>query len=254
MKRILVIMLMCAMLLFAAAMAEQPTPMLVSCVYSIFGGMENEDFTCTIRLDDSPEMALLTLAKRDGFEAYTLPRKALDDLAELMAAYNPAGWSSLPEREEFALDAPVRSIELVYEDGSEYTLSNDRETGGPIFADTESFLMGCLSEGIDAESNADAVAGTYRYESEGFGGDFTITLNPDGTYAFCEGPLSSYMGGGKWDVHDNIVHMTEENGFDLKFVFAVQGDALVYDAASSDAFPYVKVDDAERFVQEDPTP
>ena len=149
MKRILVIMLMCAMLLFAAAMAEQPTPMLVSCVYSIFGGMENEDFTYTIRLDDSPEMALLTLAKRDGFEAYTLPRKALDDLAELMAAYNPAGWSSLPEREEFALDAPVRSIELVYEDGSEYTLSNDRETGGPIFADTEKMILDCLGKGLE---------------------------------------------------------------------------------------------------------
>ena len=72
--------------------------MLVSCVYSIFGGMENEDFTYTIRLDDSQEMALLTLAKRDGFEAYTLPRRALDDLAELMAAYNPADWSSLPEQ------------------------------------------------------------------------------------------------------------------------------------------------------------
>lgn len=252
MNRFLVAILMCAMLLFSAAMAEQP--ILVSCVYSIFGGMENEDFTCTIRLDDSQEMALLTLAKRDGFEAYTLPRKALDDLAELMAAYNPAGWSSLPEREEFALDAPERRIELVYSDGSEYTLCNDRETEGPIFADTESLLMGYLGEWRGAELDADAVAGTYRYESEGFGGVFTITLNPNGTYTFYEGPLSSYMGGGKWDVHDNIVHMTEENGFDLKFVFAVQGDALVYDAASSDAFPYVKVDDAERFVQEDPTP
>ena len=78
MKRFLAAMLMCAMLLFAAAMAEQP--ILVSCAYSIYGGMENEDFTCTIRLDDSPEMALLTLAKRDGFEAYSLPREALDDL------------------------------------------------------------------------------------------------------------------------------------------------------------------------------
>ena len=252
MKRILVIMLMCAMLLFSAAMAEQP--ILVSCAYSIYGGMDNEDFTCTIRLDDSSDFVLLTLAERDSFEAYSLPRKALDDVAELMAAYNPAGWSSLPEREEYALDAPERRIELVYSDGSEYTLCNDRETEGPIFADTESLLMGYLGEWRGAELDADAVAGTYRYESEGFGGDFTITLNPNGTYTFYEGPLSSYMGGGTWDVQDDTVHMTEGNGFDLKFVFAVQGDALVYDAASSDAFPCVKVDDAERFVQEDPTP
>ena len=147
MNRFLIALLIFAMLLFAVSMAEQSAPMLVSCVYSIYGGMENEDYTYTIRLDDSPEMALLTLAKRDGFEAYSLPRKALDDLAELMAAYNPADWSSLPEREAFALDAPERRIELVYADGSEYTLCNDRETGGPIFADAESLLMGYLGEG-----------------------------------------------------------------------------------------------------------
>ena len=62
------------------------------------------------------------------------------------------------------------------------------------------------------------------------------------------------MGGGKWDEHDNNVQMTEENGFDLKFVFAVRGDALVFDAASSDAFPYVKVANADQFVREDPAP
>ena len=252
MKRFLAAMLMCAMLLFAAAMAEQP--ILVSCAYSIYGGMENEDFTCTIRLDDSSDFVLLTLAERDSFEAYSLPRKALDDVAELMAAYNPVGWSSLPEREEYALDAPERCIELVFSDGSEYTLCNDRETDGPIFADTESPLMSYVGEGSDAESNAVALAGTYRYEGEGFGGDFTITLSPDGTYTFYEGPLSSYMGGGTWDVYDDTVHMTEDNGFDLTFVFTVQGDALVYDAAGSDAFPYVKVADAELFVREEPAP
>ena len=149
MYRFLVALLICAMLLLAVSVAEQPAPMLVSCVYSIYGGMENEDYTYTIRLDDSLEMALLTLAKRDGFEAYSLPRKALDDLAELMAAYNPADWSSLPEREEYALDAPERLIELVYADGSEYTLCNDRETGGPIFADTEKMILDCLGKGLE---------------------------------------------------------------------------------------------------------
>ena len=149
MKRFLVAFLMFPLTLFAVSMAEQSAPMLVSCVYSIYGGMENEDYTCTIRLDDSPEMALLTLAMRDGFEAHSMPRKVLDDLAELMAAYNPADWSTLPEREEYALDAPVRRIELVYADGSEYTLCNDRETGGPIFADTERIIVDCLGKGLE---------------------------------------------------------------------------------------------------------
>ena len=254
MKRFALVGLLCAVLLSTFAMAEQPAPSLVSCAYSIYGGMENEDFTYTLCLDDSADVALLTLAERDRFEAYSLPRKALDDVAELMAAYNPAGWSSLPDREEYALDAPVRRIELVYSDGSEYTLCNDRETDGPIFADAERLLLGYVGEGPGAEPDADAVAGTYRYEGEGFGGDFTITLDPDGTYAFHEGPLSSYQGGGTWEVRDNTVYMTEANGFDLKFAFAVQDGALVYDAAGSDAFPYVKVADAGRFAREEPEP
>ena len=37
------------------------------------------------------------------------------------------------------------------------------------------------------------IAGSYRYEKEGFGGDFVITLKADGTYTFYEGYLSSYI-------------------------------------------------------------
>ena len=104
-----------------------------------------------------------------------------------------------------------------------------------------------------AEETADEsdIAGTYQYESEGFGGDFTITLNADGTYAFYEGSLSSYMGGGTWTRDDDTIHMIEENGFDLKFTFEIQDDALVYSAAGSDAFLYVDVSDGERFVRQD---
>jgi len=39
-------------------------------------------------------------------------------------------------------------------------------------------------------------------------------------------------------VNDNTVYLTGEKGFDSEFMFAVQGDALVYNAAGSDAFPY----------------
>ena len=94
------------------------------------------------------------------------------------------------------------------------------------------------------------IAGTYQYEGEGFGGDFTITLNSDGTYEFYEGSLSSYMGGGIWSRDDDTVHMIEENGYDLKFTFEIQNDALIYSAAGSDAFLYVDVSDGERFVRQ----
>ena len=75
-------------------------------------------------------------------------------------------------------------------------------------------------------------------------------LNADGTYTFYEGALSSYMGSGTWQVYDNAVYMTEgEGGFDLSFMFGAEENALVYLAAGSDAFPYVKVKDEERFTR-----
>ena len=60
------------------------------------------------------------------------------------------------------------------------------------------------------------LAGIYRYDGTGFGGDFTLTLAADGTWTFSEGPLSSYLGGGSWFVYDNAVYMTEENGLEAK--------------------------------------
>ena len=97
------------------------------------------------------------------------------------------------------------------------------------------------------------LSGTYRYEGKGFGGDFTITLNADGTYTFYEGPLSSYHGMGTWDTWYNAVYMTEneETGYDLNFMFGVEDNALIYIAAGSDEFIHVKVSDGEKFVRQD---
>ena len=92
-------------------------------------------------------------------------------------------------------------------------------------------------------------AGVYRYEGEGFGGDFTITLNPDGTSTFYEGPLSSYLGGGIWGVHDGTIRMRETAGFDMAFRFGWEDGALVFLASESDSFPYVKVPDGARFLR-----
>ena len=69
-------------------------------------------------------------------------------------------------------------------------------------------LIPMLFLAAHAEDSA-ALAGTYKYEGEGFGGDFTITLNADGTYEFYEGPLSSYMGMGTWYAADDVIHMAE---------------------------------------------
>ena len=95
-----------------------------------------------------------------------------------------------------------------------------------------------------------AIAGTYRYEGDGFGGDFTITLNADGSYTFCEGYLSSYMGMGGWIIADDGIRMTEgDAGYDLSFAFGVEEDALIYLADGSDSFLYVELPDRARFVR-----
>ena len=97
------------------------------------------------------------------------------------------------------------------------------------------------------------LAGTYRYEGKGFGGDFTITLNADGTCTFYEGPMSSYQGTGTWNAWYSAVYMTEneETGYDLNFMFGVEDNALIYIAAGSDEFIHVKVSDGEKFVRQD---
>lgn len=74
-------------------------------------------------------------------------------------------------------------------------------------------------------------------------------MNADGTYTFYEGYLSSYLGGGSWDIYYNAIYMTEENGLDLKFMFGVEDGTLTYIKMNSDDFPYVKVADGERFVR-----
>ena len=113
-------------------------------------------------------------------------------------------------------------------------------------AESAAFLKLC--SGL-VQSGKTRYAGTYRYEGGGFGGAFTITLNPDGTYTFYEGPLSSYLGGGEWGVHDGTLRLTETAGFDMTFRFAITDGALIYTEAGSDSFPYVKVSDGERFVR-----
>ena len=95
----------------------------------------------------------------------------------------------------------------------------------------------------------DAIAGkTFVWEKEGFGGDFTITLNADGSYQYYEGYLSSYIGFGNWTVKDGTVVLTEQGGQDAVYRFAVQDGALVYLADGSDRFLYTDVTDGDRFL------
>ena len=85
---------------------------------------------------------------------------------------------------------------------------------------------------------------TYKYEKEGFGGDFIIKLSGDGVAVCYEGPLSSYYGLGNWTQEGDIVTITDGTA---KYIFRREADALVYIEEGSTAFTFIDVADGERF-------
>ena len=111
-------------------------------------------------------------------------------------------------------------------------------------------LSACSGQDISA-----AVSGkTFTWEKEGFGGDFTITLNEDGSYRYYEGFLSSYVGSGDWSVNNDTAVMTEKGGYDAVFRFSVKDGDLIYRSDGSDRFIYTAVEDGDRFRQTDSLP
>ena len=89
-------------------------------------------------------------------------------------------------------------------------------------------LMAAGCSGQPAAVTADDLADqVYIYEKEGFGSDFYIALNSDGSMRCSEGALSSYFGLGTWKLDGDTVILTTD---DEKFVnrFAVEDRTLVY--------------------------
>ena len=103
--------------------------------------------------------------------------------------------------------------------------------------------------GTGTSSSAEEAA-VYVYEKEGFGGNFTIALDPDGTFQYYEGYLSSHMGLGTWAVEGDILTLREdeESGYGFVNRFTVTPEGLVFQAEDSDNFLYVEVDDGDRFL------
>ena len=97
-------------------------------------------------------------------------------------------------------------------------------------------------------TEADIAGKTFVWEKEGSGGDFTITINSDGTYEYYEGYYSSYIGAGNWELDNGILTMTESSGYDFVFRFSVDNGTLRYIADGSDQFLYVRVEDGDRFL------
>ena len=102
-------------------------------------------------------------------------------------------------------------------------------------------------EATETESNDKIGGRVYVWEKEGAGGDFTIVLLNDGTYSYYAGPISSYIGMGKWTVEDGILTMNEIS-YGFMFRFSVKNDELVFISEGSNSFSYVNVEDGDRFL------
>lgn len=99
--------------------------------------------------------------------------------------------------------------------------------------------------------NSRGIAGnTYVYEKDGFGGEFGIKLNDNGTFSYYEGALSSYIGSGEWSLGNGVLTLSENRqGRPCEMRFAQDGGDLRFIADGSDNFMYVKAEDGDRFLK-----
>ncbi|MBE6553595.1 MAG: hypothetical protein E7666_04545 [Ruminococcaceae bacterium] len=106
-------------------------------------------------------------------------------------------------------------------------------------------LAGCSS----TPRQEDLYGKIFIYEKEGFGGNFFITVQEDGTFTYYEGSLSSYLGFGTWTLEGDLLTLTDTVREDHPrvFCFRFTGDELIYIAERSDEFTFIKVADGERF-------
>lgn len=111
------------------------------------------------------------------------------------------------------------------------------------------FCLAACGEPNEADIRENIVNKVFVYEKEGFGSDFTIIINDDGSFSYYEGGLSSYIGVGKWSLDGAVLTLTDEVSENYPFVnhFKVKNGDLVYIAEDSTNFLYVKVADGEHF-------
>ena len=124
------------------------------------------------------------------------------------------------------------------------------DLGTLVITKTDKNTKGVLSVTFKKAGSASLAGKKFYYEKEGFGGYCNIEFNEDGTFLYSPGVLSSYLGGGTWEISGNKVILTQENdGMAGKRVncFRIVGNELIFIEADSDNFVGTKVKDGEKF-------
>jgi len=161
----------------------------------------------------------------------------------------PTGYGHSFSKEETALvyslaDGRVTKLEGEYTGSENYGLLditvNGSKTNLPYYL--------VIDDAPTADPVPDLVGKVFVYENEGFGSNFTISLQDGGTFGYYEGMLSSHIGMGTWTVEGDILTLHEDT-FDWTFRFRVQDGALHFLREGSDQFMYIKVADGARFLE-----
>ena len=234
MKRFISVFLV-FLLVCAPALAEEPA---LTYFWFSFGGYLPPQ-TYEVTFNDS-----VCQLKRDDGAACQLDQAEIEKLLKIIEDYDLFAWDGFNKSNPFVLDGEGFSLEIAFSDGTGIRAHGDnRFPAGYQGAAAE--IVRLFDQALDGD-----FIGVYTYAGEGFGGDFTITLEADGAYTFYEGPLSSYIGGGHWYAERREISLSEENGFDLRFYFtAADENTLVYEGRYSDEFPSIKVPDGGKFMR-----
>ena len=233
----LVLALCCA---GSAVLAESAAPIVTSLWYTHGGSYMPVSYN------------VFTLGNQVCLTIDRVPAKAVDPavsdrLAEIARRWDLAAWDGFQESDPWVLDGSMFSFEMTFSDGSVISASGDNMFP-PHYGDATREITALLT-GLYDPAPADP-AGTYRYEGEGFGGDFTLTLAGDGTFTYSEGPLSSYLGTGQWQADSHYLTLSEDGDAYRYLAFIPVDDTLYYrEEESYPGFPSIAVPDGGKFVK-----
>ena len=144
---------------------------------------------------------------------------------------------------------------LYYQDGFESEIQVIG-VSGDVFIDVGKIYVSQVKGGIfeasfekpspSASTDNSVIAGKiFAYEKEGAGGYCTLSFNENGRFLYSPGKLSSYMGGGDWKIDGDTVSLI--GMVDKTIYLKITDDTLVYIAEGSDEFPYMDIQDGEKF-------